>query len=77
MASHELHDRLSYAARHFNQPTNRAICAVVELHAPQQLHEGGYLTCACGSDGYMSQGGAPWPCATIQAIARELGVEIA
>lgn len=51
-----------------------ALRAVVELHAPQQLFEGALVRCACGSDGYMAQDGAPWPCSTIRTIAEALGI---
>jgi hypothetical protein len=53
-----------------------ALRVVVELHAPKvHFEEDDSPRCGCGQDGYMAQDGAPWPCSTIQAIARELGVD--
>jgi hypothetical protein len=46
-----------------------ALRAVVELHAPVKLPIGETLYCdGCGNL-------PSWPCSTIQAIARELGVD--
>lgn len=48
-----------------------ALRAVVELHAPDD--GAGYARC----DGCLNAWGesAEWPCSTVQAIARELGVQ--
>jgi hypothetical protein len=53
-----------------------ALRAVVELHAPVPYfeHTPDWLVChGCDLDGYDAQH-PPWPCSTIQAITRELGV---
>lgn len=42
-----------------------ALRAVVELHAPDTELPNACGTCCCSS----------WPCSTVQAIARELGIE--
>jgi hypothetical protein len=46
-----------------------ALRAVVELHAEAPNSWGSCAEC------YSSEGLVGWPCSTIQAIARELGVD--
>ena len=55
---------------------NAALRAVVELHAPvKPYRDTPQLDChGCGQPP-MARHRAPWPCSTVQAIARELGVQ--
>jgi hypothetical protein len=60
-----------------HRPTNRALRAAVELHAPVPYHETSpnWLIChGCDMDGYEAER-PPSPCSTIQAVARELGID--
>lgn len=52
-----------------------ALRAVVELHAPVERFEGSTLPVCRGCDKHRTAKRPPWPCSTIQAIARELGVD--
>lgn len=66
-----LHQRLLDAIEHYEGAMGTrtlvaALRAVVELHAPAR-----YQPEICGNE----VGNARWPCETIQAIARELGIE--
>ena len=60
-------------------PLAAALRAVVELHEPIDTFPGGtvpigYTACAgCDCEGYDWEHPS-WPCSTVQAIARELGV---
>lgn len=56
----------------------KALRAVVELHKPVPRfdHTPDWLVChGCDMDGYDAEH-PPWPCSTVQAIARELGIEV-
>lgn len=53
-------------------PLQAALWAVVELHAPELDRHGCCLFCkGCETEGWSEN----WPCPTIRAIARELGME--
>jgi hypothetical protein len=69
----DLHAAIVDEIAHFDGPVDRALRAVVELHAPHDRLMGGPIVCGhCnGTHGEDD----PWPCSTIQAIARELGVD--
>lgn len=77
----ELHKRLLAAiARYEGAMGTRtlvaALRAVVEVHEP--VREGGtlgYFTCRGCDNGSYAIDSPDWPCSTIQAIARELGVD--
>lgn len=84
----DLHERLLTATEPGAAPPWpwRVVRAVVELHAPVALpilREGlaPWLECGHCVDSLESDGEtlahADWPCETVQAIARELGVEVA
>lgn len=52
-----------------------ALRAVVELHAPVLRFEGSEIPVCRGCDKPRMARRPPWPCSTIQTIARELGVD--
>jgi hypothetical protein len=52
-----------------------ALRAVVELHAPVFNFEGSQIPNCRGCDKPRTARRPPWPCRTVQAIARELGIE--
>jgi hypothetical protein len=61
----------------------RALRAVVELHAPVTHYPGSDVSVGfrpqcfgCEIDGYDAEH-PEWPCGTVKAIARELGIEVA
>jgi hypothetical protein len=53
----------------------KALRAVVELHAPVLRFEGAEIPVCRGCDKPRTARRPPWPCRTVQAIARELGIE--
>lgn len=83
MADQTLHTRLLAELAGFedSDPPDRALRAVVALHAPQETFPGsttriGYTACCgCDVEGYEWEY-PEWPCSTIRTIAEALGVPL-
>jgi hypothetical protein len=73
----DLHEQLLAAITQHGGPlgVGTALRAVVELHAPVERFEGSTLPVCRGCDKHRTAKRPPWPCSTIQAIARELEVD--